>query len=119
MPVAIVPADVEQWLGVDAGTLDATALARVIDATVAHAGRIYDLTDALDDTDTERDHALIMESARAFARKHSVNGYQGADELGAVAVRAFDVDVHRLLAGRLIVTGMFGATAETDAAADA
>lgn len=111
--MAFTPADVELWLGLESGSLDELELQRVIDAVTLHKGRLYDLADIDAESDVDRDMALIMESARQYARKHSVNGYQGADELGPVAVRAHDVDVHNLLAGRLIVSGMFGESGTT------
>ena len=107
--------DVETWL-VDAGSVgdfDETVLDRIIAGVDAHAARFYDLTDADDGTDDERDQALIMECARLYMRKHSSSGYVGTDELGAVRVTSFDPDVRSLLAGRMITAGVFGPSSNT------
>lgn len=118
MPIAVEPEDVETWL-VNAGSVgdfDQDELQRVIDAVIAHAGRIYDLADISTPLDTERDQALIMECARMYERKHTTNGFAGADEHGAVRVTTFDPDVQRLLAGRLLTAGIFGPSANVEEA---
>lgn len=117
MPVTKITAgDVEEWLldnYSETPQLDGDLVDRVIDAVYAHGTRHYDLEDAGDDTDAERDQALIMESARLYQRKHSQNGYVGSDELGAVRVLIFDHDVRRLLSGRMITAGLFGPSENT------
>lgn len=112
--MAFTADDVVEWLideaAVAAGTIDADLLARVVAAVNAHAARHYDLTDAGDGTDTERDQALIMECGRLYSRRHTQNGYAGAGDYGPVRVLTFDADVQRLLAGRMLTAGMFGPT---------
>lgn len=107
--------DVITWMvgaeAVDAGTVDADLLDRVIAAVNAHAARHYDLTDP----DDELDQALIMECARLYSRRHTQNGYAGTSDAGPVRVLTFDADVQRLLSGRLLVAGLFGPTAATEA----
>ena len=108
--------DVETWL-VDAGavgTFDETLLDRIIAGVDAHAARFYDLTDADDGTDDERDQALIMECARLYTRRHSSSGYVGTDELGAVRVTSFDPDVRTMLGPAMITAGLFGPSSNTD-----
>ena len=111
----ITATDVEEWLlnnytGTPA--IDADVLSRVIDAVYAHGERHYDLDDVGDDTDDERDQALIMEAARLYSRKHSTDGYSsGTGELGPIRVLMFDHDVRRLLAPRMITAGLFGPSA--------
>lgn len=116
---AIAAGDVEAWAGLAPGALDADLLGRVIDAVNTHAARHYTIDDVDDGgpVDAERDQALLMQAHRLYQRKHSPGGYSGADELGPIKVQAFDVDVQRLLAGRLIVAGIFGPS-ETTAAAE-
>lgn len=107
--------DIETWL-IDAGhvgDLDVGTMERIVDAVYAHASRHYDLDDVGDETDDERDQALIMQCAHLYMRKHSSNGYVGVDELAPVRVLAFDHDVQRLLAGRLTTAGLFGPSSNT------
>lgn len=116
MPISVTINDVETWLvdNTAVDTFDADVLQRVIDTVIAHAGRHYDLADISAGLDTERDQALIMEAGRLYERKHTTNGYVGADELGAVRVTTFDPDVRRLLAGRLRTAGIFGPSENTE-----
>jgi hypothetical protein len=102
-------ADVEAWMGVDTGTLNATLLARVVAAVTDHADRHYDLT-TVAPTD-EHDQALIMQAARLYNRKHSPAGWSGSDDLTPVQVQVFDPDIARMLAGRILTPGIFGPTA--------
>lgn len=106
--------DVIEWLidadAVTAGAIDADLLDRIKAAVDAHAARFYDLDDAGDGTDDERDQALIMECGRLYSRRHTQNGYAGGGDYGPVRVLAFDHDVQRLLAGRMITAGIFGPT---------
>lgn len=110
--MAYTTADVEQWMGQGAATLVAPLLARVKVAVDAWAAQHYDLTGAGGDAD----QALIMQCARLYTRKHSPDGIAGADDLTPIRVQSFDVDVQRLLAPYLKVSGLFGPTAATLAA---
>lgn len=105
--MALDPADVLAWLGVDETDVDAAVLARVCAAVDDHAARHYDLTDPTD----EHDLALIMQGGRLYRRRYSPDGISGADDLAPIRVHTFDGDVQRMLAGRLLTAGIFGPSA--------
>jgi hypothetical protein len=42
-------------------------------------------------------HAMLMRAAAMFRRRNSVNGFEGFADLGAVAIRASDPDIERLV----------------------
>ena len=106
--MAFTAGDVEKWLGVTVGSLDAGTLTRIIAAVTDHAEQHYTEADVAAD---RWDQALIMQSARLYQRKRSPDGLAaGNDDTGPVRVLAFDADVQRLLSPGLIVVGLFGPT---------
>jgi hypothetical protein len=42
-------------------------------------------------------HAMLMRAAAMYRRRNSVNGFEGFADLGAVAIRASDPDIERLV----------------------
>lgn len=97
-------ADVELWLGVDTGVINAGLLTRIKTAVDQHAAKFYDLTSP----EEEDDQALIMQCAALYRRKHSPSGYTGSDDRDVLVITRFDPDIRELLADRLITAGMFG-----------
>lgn len=104
--MAYTTADVEEWLGVDTGVIDADLLTRIKTVVDQHAAKFYDLTTVA--AEEEHDQALIMQCAAIYRRKHAPNGVQGAGDTGTIIVTRFDPDVRELLADRLITAGIFG-----------
>ena len=105
--MAVDPANVLEWLGVDTGVIDADVLARVCEAVDDWAGRHYDLTSPT----AEHELALIMECGRRYRRRRSPDGWSGTDDLAPIRILAFDPDVTRMLSGRLKTAGLFGPSA--------
>lgn len=104
--------DVEEWLGQPADSLPTTILDRLIAAVTDHAEQHY----VQADVSVERwDQALIMQTARLWQRRYSLDGLagSGSDDLAPIAVPAFDRDVQRLLSPGLKVVGIFGPTVNT------
>jgi hypothetical protein len=42
-------------------------------------------------------HAILMRAAAVFRRRNSVNGFEGFGDMGALAIRASDPDIERLV----------------------
>jgi hypothetical protein len=42
-------------------------------------------------------HAMLMRAAAVYRRRNSVNGFEGGADFGAIAIRASDPDIERLV----------------------
>jgi hypothetical protein len=89
--------DVEAWLDVGAGVVDAELLDRVFAAAVGALGDFYDL-DAVDVDQDRVNQAAVMYAARLYRRRYSTNGVEAVGDWGPLRVSVSDPDIHALLA---------------------
>lgn len=97
--MAVEISDVWQWLGVtDATQQDdgEVAMTRVLAAVIEHAQDTYTLPE---EYTPGIEQALIMQTARYWKRKSTVEGVMNfGPEGGAIRIGQFDPDIDRLLA---------------------
>ena len=100
-----VGADLAKWLSITAADADTMALLDGCCTAAVHyeLGRLstrrmvdqgFAPPDALPPTVAQ---AMLMRAAAVYRRRNSVNGFEGFADLGAVAIRASDPDIERLI----------------------
>lgn len=96
--MTVEAADVAEWLGADAGSIDTELLERVLEAATGVLTDNYDLVQALIDDEPRHDQAVVMYAARLYRRRFSANGVEAVADWGPIRVSVVDPDVHQLLA---------------------